>query len=246
MKPNYLLLSSLLAGATALNGAEVITAFTTNPVWPSDGALDSYTAGGVTYSSITSISGYSAAPSTTTVWNSGSTAPTDVLAAYTDNRVDTGSLGATASVTYNFANAFSAGDQIVVFFNAGAATSFQSTATIEAVDGTGTTVGSIVDLSSLVYGTDVGTALGSYTMSRNNGGDLAGRLIGGFSVDVSEFGGNIADITGIKMVGGAADFANANSMDYTFIGQAAVPEVSSFAAIAGMAALGLVTLRRRR
>ena len=254
MKKQMVALAVCSAFAVTSQGALWIDGIATSPALSNSVAttLSTYTVGANTYNvsqTASSVSGLGADLTTTwQVWGQNAASAGSVSNGLVDARLDTGVLGSAAidNARYHFSTALTGTENVFVFMNAGNAA--DEINTITAYDSSGTMVGSSISLNTdleLGSGAWDGSALavGQMDMSRfrdstGAGGDLNNRNILGFSVDLSEFGGDASTITSIQMDGVAAN------VDYTLIGIGVIPEPGTLGLVAAFG--GAVLFIRRR
>lgn len=201
-------------GATDTSGVVPITGVTTSEGF-SFGAnnsgshtLTSFTDAAGTFTDlkfVTSIT--SAAPTGSSILHGdGTVAPANGTVALTDNRLDTGALGPGNGQIYQFGEAIQDTDRLFVFFN----NVSDPVVTIELVDGSGTLLGSQIAVGLSFADTTTGR-IGTIDLERNDGqsATLFGRSLGGFSIEVADFGvSDATQIAGVRLIGSGDEDIN--------------------------------------
>lgn len=253
MKKQMMSLAVCSAFAVASQAALWVDSITTSPDLSNSEAttLLTYTVGANTYNvsqTASSVSGLGAdLTGTWQVWGQNSTM-VSVSNSLVDTYLDTGVLGSTAidDARYHFSTALTGTENVFVFMNAGGQA--DEINTITAYDSGGTMVGSAISLNTageLGAGAWDGAALAvdqmnlsRFRASDTNSAALNNRNILGFSVNLSEFGGDASTITAIQMDGVAAN------VDYHLVGVGVIPEPATLGLI-GVFGGAMLFIRRR-
>ncbi|MDZ8118440.1 PEP-CTERM sorting domain-containing protein [Pontiella agarivorans] len=153
--------------------------------------------------------------------------PVTGVEALTDNRLDTGIMGAAANVEYGLGESVSSNHVLALIWNATSTTDgttsrwYDQPGSIEAFSNTGIQVGGPVNLTD-VGGSHFGTA------NLTGASELNKRGLFGVTVDMADFGGTTADIAYVRMTG----TPDMDDVDMMYVGTAAVPEPATLGLVA--------------
>ncbi|MEO0795227.1 MAG: PEP-CTERM sorting domain-containing protein [Verrucomicrobiota bacterium] len=223
----------------------VITGIDTTPAFASpetdNVTLTGFSTASNTYNFQYTVASLTGTAPTATTWGTAGTQPVDGSASLLDDSPITGSLSTADSLVYNFGQSVSAADNVFVIFNGSISpTFFDHNTTITALDGGGSQVGSVLNVS-ILFTENFGTA----NLSRSNGGDLFGRGLYGWTANIADFGGDPSEIASVRL--GISQTGFANVVDIQQVGVATViPEPSTYALLGGLTVLGIAFIRRRR